>query len=757
MCSHGKLKLNNKIFISIASFMDPLLENTIENMLSTAKYPENLVFGIINQNSKDKLEEFTKKYGKRENFKIISILPEESKGCCWARAQVQMLIDDEMYFMQTDSHHVYVKHWDALSIHMLDQCVHLSKHSKVVLSTYGTPANLPEFKCTHEDTAFYMKCEKFYNIPKVRYVPEKVQGSLQQPRLWHTISAHYLFTHMQWVKDVPYDPELYFDGEEDSLALRSYTRGYDIYYPYAKISYHYYTRRGEKRHSDIDKSWYKINDSSIKRFEDILKGKIKGKFGLGDERTLEDYKEFTQIDYLNKVILTPETHKFGTSIFVKKGFEWKENDKYTFKELENSDDFFLLYDYNRKLYAKLNKLKRTFHVSNDLVKWELIGPNNENTNILVFGDSTFTQDLKTKAWTETNIKDKRLWKFVEKENTTSHYLLYDTSRNIHIRLYKDLSCYEAMWPPENKWVSLYGTPKKPIVLSPKPKIPIDFYFGTSHFSKEDTNCIQWKEFCENKQGNYDLKEIVNNDSFYVLQDVNRKVLYRLFKNYSSLEIQTHEKTWHTLFIKGTSKKPEPQQKSEPQQKPEDVSVIENVDKSFSDYRNSDISIVCFGLSTTAYFEEVKRNHRRYCKFFKFNYHYYDVDKVYDSTIIANHFKQKRYVLSISTKTIFTKLDKFLSIGKNSNSNVFVTSFDDKSVQNHMILFKNITGTSTYLKLFDSVVSLDNKPEGIRVVPKEKLGCNYQNHSKASVALVLHVMKPEQIKETTLKWNKIIHA
>ena len=94
-CSHltnDIFKLNNKIFISIASFLDPLLENTIENMISTAKYPENLVFGIIIQDKQEVLNKFAAKYGKRENYKIISILPEESKGCCWARAQIQMLM-----------------------------------------------------------------------------------------------------------------------------------------------------------------------------------------------------------------------------------------------------------------------------------------------------------------------------------------------------------------------------------------------------------------------------------------------------------------------------------------------------------------------------------------------------------------------------------------------------------------------------------------------------------------------------------------
>ena len=767
MCDHGHSKLNNKIFISIASLLDPLLENTIENMLATAKYPENLVFGIIIQDKQPVIDAFAKKYGKRENFKIISILPEESKGCCWARAQVQMLMSDEMYFMQTDSHHVYVKHWDTISIQMLDQCVQQSNHSKVVLSTYGTPAILPEFKCTHEDTGMYMKCERFYNIPKVRYVPHSIKKGLTKPQLWHTISAHYLFTYNQWVHDVPYDPELYFDGEEDTLALRSYTRGYDIYYPHAKISYHFYTRKGEKRHSDVDKEWYKINDASIKRMTDILKGKIKGKFGLGTERSLDDYKDFTQIDYINKVILTPETHVFGNIKFVKKGFEWTENDQYKFKELENSDEFFLIYDYNRKLYGKLDKQKRTFHVSQDLVKWEIIGPSNKNVNILVYGETTFTKDLQTKSWTETNVNDERTWKFKELENLKDHFTIFDESRNITLRLHKDLSCYEASWPPENKYVALYGVAKKPVIVSPKsttpkPLKPQNYYFGYSHLHKDDINSTLWSEFCENKKQTYQFNEILNNKDFYVLQDNKRNLIYRLHKNLKSLDIQIHDKSWVELYNNGSTELK--QKQTEPQRALPEKPMVETkqcidekVDNSISINRNSDVSIVCFGSSDTVYYDLVKSNHIRYTRYHKYNYFYYDKHEMYNSSILKNHTKGAKYILSISTKTVFSKLKTTItSIGKHINANVFCTTFDDTTIQNHAILFKLITaGTSTYFDVFDKTMYLKSKPDGVNVISRDKLASSFQYHNKSCFSLVLHVMEPDEIKVQVQKVNKLI--
>ena len=47
----------------------------------------------------------------------------------------------------------------------------------------------------------------------------------------------------QWCIEVPYDPDYYFHGEEISLAVRSYTWGYDLFHPHKIIAWHEYTRK----------------------------------------------------------------------------------------------------------------------------------------------------------------------------------------------------------------------------------------------------------------------------------------------------------------------------------------------------------------------------------------------------------------------------------------------------------------------------------------------------------------------------------
>ena len=44
------------------------------------------------------------------------------------------------------------------------------------------------------------------------------------------LSAGFLFSTKEFVDTVPYDPHLYFVGDDTSVALRSFTIGFDIFH-----------------------------------------------------------------------------------------------------------------------------------------------------------------------------------------------------------------------------------------------------------------------------------------------------------------------------------------------------------------------------------------------------------------------------------------------------------------------------------------------------------------------------------------------
>ncbi len=111
------------------------------------------------------------------------------------------------------------------------------------------------------------------------------------------ISAAFLFTRGCFVEEIPYDPFMYFHGEEQNLAARAYTRGWDIWHPNRVPLYHLYKRRQpneaplhwdkafeEKR---LEK-WIDHRNRANSRLSDLLTGSLRGVYGKGDVRTISD-------------------------------------------------------------------------------------------------------------------------------------------------------------------------------------------------------------------------------------------------------------------------------------------------------------------------------------------------------------------------------------------------------------------------------------------------------------------------------------
>jgi len=742
--SNEKNNNNDLIFISIASFCDSLLENTIENMIQQAEFPENLVFGICFQDSIENIKLFGEKYASKENFKIISVPSEESQGCCWARAQIQQLISHETYFFQCDSHHVYIKNWDSHCIHMYNQCVSQSKHSKVVLSTYATPCNLPDFYVTHDDAPYYMRTEKFYNFPKVRYVPEKLKSSdviNGKPILWHTISAHFLFTKTSWVHDVPYDPELYFDGEEDTLALRSFTNGYDIYYPYRVVSYHFYTRSGHTRHSDVDKQWHKIDTYAKQRLHKIINGQIKGKFGLGNERTLEDYKSLSKLDYINMVTLIPEIFVYGTSTFVKTGLDWAENNKYKFKECENNQFHILLYDSSREIYIKLGKDIKYIKCSKDLQTWnDIFTPPKVSSLVeLKYGERVFSKINNTK-WIENSVNSTQSWSFTQHAVNSECYTVYDESRKMTLRLYKDALLIEGLWPPNKKFAILYGSNKIPVIKTSNNNSVVSIDSFTIGYSSFEVKNEIWIEKCSNKNSLTKYKCISSANEDYILQNVANNVHYiKISKSFDNYSISTDNQQWIQIYS-CVIQKPLAQN---------DASV------SYSCPRKSTTVVVSHGNSSELFAEEALKNHKRYAKKYGMSYFYVDTSTDSLKDTLNSLSDTHSCLLTLSTRTIITKFIQPKFFIKHQKYNAFASSLDNNLVDNNIVIYKNVNTEKSVFQLSENKISTsDCDKYNIKLLLSDTFACNYSNHNKTRFSLVLHIMNnPQEIMNLFSQWNQ----
>ena len=298
----------NKIFISIAAYRDSELIPTIENCIANAKAPQHLVFAISNQYSKEDKFNDLSKYKKKKNFKIIETPASKSLGVCHARSKLQELYDGEEYYFQLDSHHRFDKDWDF----KIKKCLNSLKksgHDKPILSSY-LPSYDPDIEGEARlDDVWRTYIDRFMPEGPVFIFPESIQGWQRKsdPEKARFISGHFIFSDGTFVEEVPYDPNLYFHGEESSLAVRAFTHGYDLFHLPKPWVWHHYTRSGRKRHWDDAQKWQDLNKKSFERYRklfgmDRIRKVNYKKYGLGKVRSLDDYEKYAGIRFKDRKI-----------------------------------------------------------------------------------------------------------------------------------------------------------------------------------------------------------------------------------------------------------------------------------------------------------------------------------------------------------------------------------------------------------------------------------------------------------------------
>ena len=298
--------MKNTIFVQIASYRDPELLPTLRDLIKNSKYPQNLKICIAWQHDIndewDNLDEF--KNDKR--FEIIDIKHNESEGCCWARNYIQQKYSGEKYTLQLDSHHRFVKNWDEKLIKMYNNLKNKG-HNKPLITGYipsYEPKNDPKGRASK---AWGMQFDRFTPEGVVFFLPYWFDNKLKDPLPARFYSAHFTFTSGDFCKEVPHDPDMYFHGEEISIAVRAFTHGYDLFHSNELIAWHEYTREGRTKHWDDHKNWTEINKASHLRMRQLLgvdgehcapcvKNAF-GVFGLGNKRTLEEYQEYAGINF----------------------------------------------------------------------------------------------------------------------------------------------------------------------------------------------------------------------------------------------------------------------------------------------------------------------------------------------------------------------------------------------------------------------------------------------------------------------------
>ena len=325
------------IFISIASYQDPLLISTIFSAYENAENKSDLMFSICDQSdSPIKVKEIS--FSNQIQYDHVD--PLFSKGPCWARHRAQSFFNEEDYFLQIDSHTQFAPRWDSIFIQQLEKISGNQKNDgyfkKPIITSYPRSFKVLDFDKglfelntgdKHTQVITYRKDSLFLKGSFSRQIgiPTKHDD------ITHAIlmAAGCIFTRGSFIKEIPYDPNYYFYGEELSMALRAFTHGYSFFHIPDVPLFHLYTDTNDiprKLHWDPEDDkkravkWTELDKKSLNRLDDLFAGKVQEPMSLGYERSLEDYALISGIDLKNNVVL--DLNKATESNFLE-SLDWK--------------------------------------------------------------------------------------------------------------------------------------------------------------------------------------------------------------------------------------------------------------------------------------------------------------------------------------------------------------------------------------------------------------------------------------------------
>lgn len=291
------------IFISIASYRDLELPKTVNSVYSNADNPKELVFGIVNQDARNKHEEFS--YLKKQ-IRTNNLHYKDAKGAGYARKLAMDLYDGEDFFFQIDSHMRFAKGWDTKLKNMLEQSQSLANTDKVILSQFPAP-----YVVMTNGKEHYPKGDPdFWDEPSWTSVVNTWNGvwagnrekieDFGAPHESHTILAGLVFAPGNIVEEIPYDERISFMGEELCFAIRAYTRGWKIYAPNEMIAWHFYKREDRPkiwRDNVAGRSWTDIEMKSQRVQRDVLLGIERGTYGIQDYDKYTEYQKMIGINF----------------------------------------------------------------------------------------------------------------------------------------------------------------------------------------------------------------------------------------------------------------------------------------------------------------------------------------------------------------------------------------------------------------------------------------------------------------------------
>lgn len=307
------------IFVSVPSYRDSEVSNTLADLFRKARFSDRIRVGVYEQNYPEDAScmAFRGSNKFRDQIEILTVSAEDARGPMVARAVIERDIlpvfrDEVDYILNIDSHTLFSPEWDVQAIAQLKSCA----SEKALLTMYPAEYKRDNRKISKNENPSYLTFVDFH--PKLLFPQQKRRNFVRRPvepmrsLFW---AAGFSFAPISVVDEVPYDPNcpFVFLGEEASMAARLFTHGWDTYCPTTMLVHHLWDRSYRpvfweqvyRKNCKVDEETRlerKAEESdAVARLQGLIwAGDIDDeKYGLGDTRTLDDWKDYTGVDLVH--------------------------------------------------------------------------------------------------------------------------------------------------------------------------------------------------------------------------------------------------------------------------------------------------------------------------------------------------------------------------------------------------------------------------------------------------------------------------
>ena len=278
-----------KILISIASYREKELLNTVKSFYDDASNKDNLLFAIVSQDDEHPDLSFIDP----ERLHYTQVHWKDTFGVNWARHIAQKAFTEFDYYLQLDSHMFSEKDWDLKLIDSFNEAKLLCE--KPVLTCYAAMYRV-ENNERIVGPVISNGCSDISGLVWSQGTWPNHRSDVKGIGTTNYINAAVVFSTKDFVDEVPYDPNLTFFHEEISLTMRAEAAGFTPVCIVSPIFYHFFAPDRIKESRNYNPLWGNssadhTNFSAIHDIEyskKVLSGESTGPYAI-DKETINNF------------------------------------------------------------------------------------------------------------------------------------------------------------------------------------------------------------------------------------------------------------------------------------------------------------------------------------------------------------------------------------------------------------------------------------------------------------------------------------